>query len=111
MASTVSQYKNTKTMKNWHSPAAMICLLPCLIILIMSGSAMPDGDGGGMLLRFIPQRRWTYPPRNTGLTEEIRKHMEQNTFDGNDFNQLDYEERMPHMVIKKKRRQEYLGLY
>ena len=89
-------------MKSWHSLAAMICLLPFLIILTMSGSAMPDGDGGGMLLRFIPQRRWIHPFRNTGLTEEVRKHMEQNTFDGNDFHQLDRDERMPHVVLKKR---------
>ena len=80
----------------------MICLLPCLVILSLSGSAMCDGDGGGMLLRFIPQRRWIYPGRN-GLTEEVRKHMEQNHFDGNEFHQLDYEERMPHMVIRKRK--------
>ena len=60
---------------------------------------MSDGDGGGMLLRF---RRWIYPGRN-GLTEEVRKHMEQNHVDGNEFHQLDYEDRKPHMVIRKRK--------
>ena len=36
--------------------------------------------------------------------------MEQNHFDGNDFNQLDYEEKMPHMV-NRKRKDENEGLH
>ena len=66
---------------------------------------MCDGDGGGMLLRFIPQRRWIYPGRN-GLTEEVRKHMEQN----HEFPQLNYEKSMPHMVVRK-RKDENQGLH
>ena len=67
----------------------------------MSGSALCDGDGGGMLLRFLPHRRWLvdpYHPGRTSLPQEVMKHMEQNQMDGNHF---DYDDKMPHMGIKK----------
>ena len=49
-----------------------------------------------MLLRFLPQRRWVHPGRPS-MSQEVRKHMEQDMYEGN---KVDEEDRMPRRFMK-----------
>ena len=75
----------------------MISIVTWLIILTMSGSALTDTDGGGLLLRFYSQREWR-SPRRPVVPRYILRYMLENSYEGNT------EDQEYHKVEKAQKR-------